>query len=110
MSVACSMSDCFTAFFCLLSILLLGAASIAVRVRPRAHPAWLQVARATDRTGPAPARPVQDQNCGCEESPGTPAYPLGTACGQLGACIRGRFRRCTEGFRGGLDSQRLDAG
>src|SRR5260370_9804003 len=51
-----------------------------------------------------PARRVRDQNGRCAESPSNPAYPPCTACGLLEACSRGRCRRYTEGFRGGLDS------
>lgn len=56
-------------------------------------------------TRPARARPVQDQNCGCEESPGNLAYRPGTAYGLLGACTRGRFRRYILGSPGDLDCQ-----
>ena len=46
---------------------------------PHAQPAILGVA--TARTALMPARPAQDQNCGSEESPGSPAYPPCKACG-----------------------------
>jgi len=49
----------------------------------------------TDHSGLGPSQRAQGQNGGSEESPSSPAYP---------PCIaRGRFRRCTEGFRGDLD-------
>jgi hypothetical protein len=49
------------------------------------------------------ARPEPDRNCGCEESPDSPACLPNTACGQPEACTRGRFRRYTEvPWRSGL--------
>jgi len=86
----------------------------AARAPPRISPGhhkctrpvalWDSSTRARGCIKQVPARPVQDQNGGCEESPGTPAYPPCTACGLLEACSRGRCRRYTEGFRGGLES------
>lgn len=67
-------------------------------------------AQAIVRIRPVPAQPAQGQNCGYEESPGSPAYPPSTACGPPAVCIHGRSRRCIEGFPGGLDSQLLIAG
>ncbi len=57
-----------------------------------------------------PAQPAPDQNRGCEESRGSPAYRRCTAYGQPGACTHGRSRRCIEDFHGGRDSQLLVSG
>ena len=83
------------------------AQNIALKCRARA----LGIAAVTfgfrDRISSVPARLAADQNGGCEESPGSRVYYPNTACGQLGACSRGRIRRYTEGSRVGLDCQPL---
>src|SRR2546425_231962 len=72
--------------------------------------AAISSAGATARKVPARAQRVQDQSCECEEFRGNPAYLPCTAYGPPGACSRGKRRRYTEGFRGGLDCQLLIAG
>ncbi len=65
---------------------------------------------ATIRRGQARARRAQGRYGECEESQDSQAYRPRTACGPAGAYTRGRFRRCTEDFRDGLDCQLLIAG
>jgi hypothetical protein len=65
---------------------------------------WDSSTRTRARTKRVPARHVQHQNGACAKCRGNPVCRPSTACGRPEVYTRGRCRRYTEGFRGGLDS------
>jgi len=72
--------------------------------------AKLPGATSITRTKLVPVQRATYQNCGCEESRGSPTYRPNKVCGQPEVCSHGRIRRYTEGFRVDPDSQLLISG